>query len=213
MTRSYMRLNPDDWKALLGLYQTGVNTCEDLAARYGVSTSAIMTRARSAGVTRRSSFKAASYGIAAAASALTKLPPLIDDSTIEGRIRATTEAAYIGSLSIQRMLDASIAAFTVPTTSNEGAATIRALDQAASVLDRLHKTRRVALRMDTVNSNADTILPELPIRQMSNREHEALRAEQAREDQDTGTTTGVDASANLDVKLAEDDRLAEGCDA
>ena len=217
-TRKYTRLDADSWKALLGLYATGVNTVEELAARYDVSTSAIMQRARLAGITRRASFRAsvgtATAGIAAAASGATSLAPIADKATAEERITATNDAAYLGALAIQRMLDASIAAFTMPTSSVEAAALIRALDQAAAVQERVNKIRRTVLRLDRENMNSDVILPELPIREMTAEEYLALRAEQAREDQAHSVASlDRDLGALTTGELIElDDRVAEGCD-
>ena len=61
------------------------------------------------------------------------------------------------------MLDASLAAMTMPTSPNEVAASVRMLDQTAAVAERINKVRRTVLRMDRENQNSHVILPELPI--------------------------------------------------
>lgn len=161
----------------------------------------------------------ATAGIAAAsgaALALSASDALSDPGTTEGRIKATIDAAYLGSLAIQRLLEASIAAFTVPTNPTEAAATIRALEQAAATQHKVDAIRRRLLRLEKENQNADVILPVLPIRQMTNAEVEALRLEQRQFDDrplfDMNASSGSqvdDAPLDLDEV---DDRLAEGCD-
>ena len=219
MPRQYTRLSRDEWKALLGLYQTGINTVEELAQRYKVSTSSIAQRARSAGIVRRAQFSG-SAGIATATTATAALAlPVADDGTTEQRIRLTNDTAFLTSLQIQRILEASIAALTVPSNPVEAAATVRALEQASAVLDKLNRVRRCVLRLDKGgNENADAILPELPIRDMTTEEVRALRAQQEREDAEFSTGKGMSHGSDgtlapLLVELEkDDDRIAEGCE-
>ena len=218
MPRQYTRLSHDEWKALLGLYQTGINTVEELAERYKVSSSSIAQKARAAGVVRQARFTAAA-GIASATSALATLAlPAIDHTSTQDRIKASNDAAYSGCLMIQRVLEASIAALAIPATPTDAAVTIRSLEQAAAVQERVNKVRRVVLRMDKENGNADAILPELPIRDMTTAEVRARRAEQERQDREvgigrSGLDVGDEDSAPLPVEVEkEDDRIAEGCE-
>ncbi len=226
-SRKYTVLGADDWKCIIELYQTGVNTLSELSARFDVSIRAIQNRARSAGATRRAAFKpaalsAAKAGVAAlspfvaAAPSGKRLTPEQRTVIHEDRIEATNEAAYMGALNLQRLLNMAMAAMPTPTTAAEGAALIRAIDQAAVAQERINKIRRTVLRLDQENQFSDVILPELPIREMSAAEYEALRADQAREDRAHGIAA---LDRDLDTFVTDemlthppDDRVAEGCE-
>ena len=147
-----------------------------------MSTSSITAKARAAGIIRLAKFSATA-GIATALGATATLPILVaatsGGTSHDERTRATNDVAYLGALAIQRVLDAAVAAFTMPTSAGEAAATLRALEQAASVQERINKVRRTVLRLDRENSNSDAVLPELPIRTMADAEIAALQAEQA----------------------------------
>ena len=64
----------------------------------------------------------------------------------------------------------------------EVAATVRCADTAATAMDRCNKVRRQVLRHDQNNTNADFVLHEWPITEMSALEMEAVRAEQTRDE-------------------------------
>ncbi|NPD68712.1 hypothetical protein HN018_13125 [Lichenicola cladoniae] len=187
MARRYTKLTKDEWSCIIDRYASGVTTIPELSARYSVSTSSIAQKVRAAGKVRTASFKPGA-GIAAAAAAVAGIklapePPIgagkPTTAETEARIIATNAAALSGALMIQRMLQASLAVMTLPTTPHDVAATVRMLDQAATVAERVNKIRRTVLRMDRENSQSDAILPELPIRDMTTLETKSLRLEQA----------------------------------
>lgn len=219
MARRYTRLSKDEWDCLIDLYKTGVSTIPDLAVRYGVSTSSITQRVRSAGVKRLASFSPTT-GIAAAASAIAgitlELPPPIGTGKpttedTERRVIETNNAALHGAMMIQKLLEVSLAAMVMPTNPVEIAATVRMLDQAAAVQERVNKVRRVVLRMDGFNQNADVVLPELPIRDMTSAEYKQIRLEQEKYD---GLPTGIDAfdAQDLEDEPEPDDVVEDGDD-
>ena len=193
MTRRYTRLTPDEWNCLIDLYATGVATIPALADRYSVSTSSITQKVRAAGKTRTVSFGA---GIATATSAVSaiagiKLDPIAPignrkptTEETEARVIATNAAALHGAMMGEQLVYIAFAALAAspPTTLNDVSALSRVLEKLTAAHERAINIRRKALRMDRENSNSDAILPELPIRTMTDAEVRAIRVEQAIQD-------------------------------
>ena len=193
--RRYTKLSVDEWNTITETYQSGISTLQEIADKYNVSIGAILSQAKARGIARRGAFPAgaaikALAGGASASVAAALIPPTPHASckptaaSQEERIRATNDDGYNDAVAIQRLLRLAIAALPAPTTQQEAAATIRAADMAVTALDRANRVRRAILRLDRDNVDADIVLPELPITEMTDAEVTQMREAQEREDRE-----------------------------
>jgi hypothetical protein len=129
--------------------------------------------------------------------------------TAEDRIRATNDDVYADALAIQFLIRLAVAALPQPTNAQEAAATVRAADMAVTALDRCNRIRRTVLRLDKENHDADVVLPNLPITEMTDLETAAMRADQARDDRELGITTPAGYGEEEDGMPIDDDDVVD----
>ncbi len=184
--RRYSRPTPEVWAEATNLFLSGAATLAELATRFGVSTRAIQIHAarRRAASSKAAPPPATFTGIAATASALHK-------ATHAECIEETKASAYANAVTLQTVIGQALAALG-GDTSIPPTARLRACDQAAVALERTHKIRRTVLGMSREDDVADRPLPELPIRVLTNREVEAIRATQVAEDQCSESDLSID---------------------
>ena len=207
--RPYRKLCASDYDSICSIYETGSSTLKEISQKYGISIGSILNQAKARGVSRRGTFPATTtLASASKASAALVIPSTTASATAAEKIRATNDDAYNDAVAIQHLIRASIGALQCPTTAQEAAATVRAADLAVTALDRCNRIRRAVLRLDKENHQADLVLPDLPIYEMTNLECEAMRAEQEAEDRQHGI-----GGADTSPALSDDDPAYDSADA
>lgn len=196
--RRYRRLTGPEEAELRSLWESGSFTMDDLAGRLGMS-----RRGVQAALDRLGARKGAT---APAASLLrpVKAKPCIPPADPEERARDAKAAVYANAVRLEAL------AMQAAEDASQlgGIAALRAIDLAASVLARTRVVRWASLGLDGRTPAEASELPELPIRQLSDEETEAIRAAQAAEDEAMGLSHDQDEAAP-----DADDVVEEGCEA
>ena len=172
--RTYTRLSDEDWRRITDLYSAGGLTLAEIATRHGVSIRAIQIHLDKA--------KPAVPTPSAPMARLRLLAPsVLTPATHAHCITETKASAYADAAALQALLVDALATIKA-STDLPATACVRACDQAAVALERLHKIRRMALGIGKEDDVAERPLPELPIRELTDREVEAIRNRQEAED-------------------------------
>jgi hypothetical protein len=168
---------PERAAEIVALWETGSVTHDDLASRFGMSRRGVQELLRRAGAVKGAKARA----LASAATAHVLATALPSPTDLAERIREVKARAYENASTIERAI---MAAVTGPTVA-EAAPALRALDLAASALERVRRAQWAALSVEAQVNDGEA-LPELPIRVMSPEEVAAIRDRHAREDGDGG---------------------------
>ena len=174
--RTYIRLSEEEWQRVTDLYSAGGLTLAETATRYGVSIRAIQIHLDKA--------KPATPAPSASAP-MPRLrllaPSVLTPATHVHCIKETKASAYADAAALQALLVDALATIKA-STDLPATACVRACDQAAVALERIHKIRRMALGIGKEDDVAERPLPELPIRELTAREVEVIRNRQEAED-------------------------------
>ena len=197
--RTYTRLSDEDWQRVVDLYSAGGLTLAEIATRYGVSIRAIQIYIDKA--------KPATPAPSASApmARLRLLTPSVLTPTTHARcITETKASAYADAAALQALLVDALATIKA-TTGLPATACVRACDQAAVALERIHKIRRMALGIGKEDDVAERPLPELPIRELTAREVEAIRNRQEAEDSEYDALPSLPDEQDADCHDEADD--------
>lgn len=192
--RRYRRLTGPEEIELRSLWEGGSFTMDDLAGRLGMS-----RRGVQAALDRLGARKGAT---APAASLLrpVRAKPCTPPADPEERARDAKAAVYANAVRLEAL------AMQAAEDASElgGIAALRAIDLAASVLARTRVARWASLGLDGKTPAEASELPELPVRQLTDEETEAIRAAQAAEDEAFGVTYDQDEAAQDDADIVEE---------
>lgn len=199
--RRYRRLLPAQEAELRALWEAGATTAEELAAKFGMS-----RRGVQAALARLGARKGAAAGAVAKAvrnRVLAEAVPSHPDLAV--RIRETKDSAYQNAARLEAL---AMQAAEDAAGELTGAAALRALDLAASVLARARNVKWAALGLDGRGA-PDGDPPVLMVRQMTEAEVAEIRAQQEAEDAITRIDGGDDAASAAD-SLPDDVVIEEG---
>ena len=203
--RRYKRLTPTEWAEAEALWKTGGPTLEELAARFAVTVRALQAHFAKHGIRKG----AAAAALASAVEERVLAAALPAEDELSRRIRATKESAYRNAVKIEQLVLGQVEAAQNPGTAMGAVAALRALDLAATALDRTRRSRWAALGLDK-GVPASGELPELPIRDLTEGEVEAIRAQQLAEDAATLGAEGGHADADDVVIEGENEDPSPG---
>jgi len=198
--RSYVTLTKHQWNEILELYGSGGTTAKELSEQYGVSASAISKKAADAGIKRYTRIapitaSGANPSIGAGmAHARFKTPQAklfkpMDTDELRDAITNAKQSTLASADALATILNSAIGSMVQPTTPNEVVQTARTADMLGAALSRVWKIRREVLGVDRENRDADAVLPELPIMEMTELQVKALRERQRQDDGAQGLNT------------------------
>lgn len=189
MARKYKRVTDEQWQEITDKYLLGASA-KELSEEYDVAESTISTRFTRLGISKRlTTALAAPTPIVPAssshsASALPSIPTgtELTAEEVTQRIRTVRQAGYYDALQLQQIIRATISALPTPTSIRESAAIAKTVESLTNSLGKVYRVAEKALQMDRENADADAILPELPIREMTDIEVRIIRHRQELED-------------------------------
>jgi hypothetical protein len=167
---------PERAAEIIALWETGSVTHADLATRFVLSKRGVQELLKRSGAVKGAKAKA----VASAATARILATALPSPSDLASRIREVKARAYENATAIEHAIMAAIAGANIA----EAAPALRALDLAASALERARRAQWAALSVEAQINEGDA-LPELPIRMMTPEEVAAIRDRQAEEEKES----------------------------
>ncbi|MBS0994719.1 hypothetical protein [Gluconobacter cerinus] len=221
MGRSYVKRSDEEWREILHLYSIG-STINSLVKKYGVSESAITKHAKEAGIRKTVRLKphrpkaptGTPIPVISTASPSVRTRPLDADETI-----AAITSAKLSTLAradaISRLIDETTIALVAASACTEPSITARTLDMLTGSLSRLWQIQRSVLAVDKANASIDQVLPQLPIREMTDIEVKRIRWKQEQEAQgaefdDEGNLI-TDQEPLFDDSVSDDNERIEEC--
>ena len=172
--RRYKRLTPAEWAEAEALWKTGGPTLEELSARFAVTVRGLQAHFAKHKVQKG----AAAAALAGAVEERVLAAALSAGDALSRRILDTKESAYRNAVAIERLVLGQVEAAQNPGTAMGAIAALRALDLAATALDRTRRSRWAALGLDKgVPASGD-----LPTCALTDEGGEAIRARQLAED-------------------------------
>jgi len=199
--RSYVTLTKQQWNEILELYGSGGTTAKELSEQYGVSASAISKKAADAGIkryTRIAPITPASGANPSTGAGLAharfktpqaKLFKPMNTDELRDAITNAKQSTLASADALATILNSAIGSMVQPTTPNEVVQTARTADMLGAALSRVWKIRREVLGVDRENRDADAVLPDLPIMEMTELQVKALRRRQRQDDGVQGLNT------------------------
>jgi hypothetical protein len=195
------RPTPKQWVQAETLWEMGDATLEGLAAKLGVSESAVSKHMARAGVVRCSkSAKVKARVVDEVAKAAAE-----DAAVYAGRIRETKEDHYKMASGLAKLAWAEIL-----KAKNEGipmsaiAGNLKSLDAAMTVLTKARSERWAILGLDKEGGDDDDGLPELVISELTDDQVKDLRDRDFNEFEELGEVVVEEAGEPSDGEVVED---------
>lgn len=187
--RAYRKLTSGEDAELKAAWEAGASTVADLSTRFGMSARGIQ-----AALVRLVAQKGAGAAMVVRATERIAYPAEISPGDDLGtRAAETRDDTYRDAHILQRL------AMKAATEAAEagGMPALRGLDLAATIVERCRKARWAATGLDKTDLMDASELPELIVRELSDAEVAAMRAEQLDYDQMAGAPI-------LEAMLADD---------
>ena len=176
--RTYVKLSSEEWKEIVMLYSSGTLTLAEISRRFGVSTRNIQIYIDKA---RKQASTPSPSALMKKSMPSAPTPTELTPESHSACMSETRASVYADAVTLQTLLHNALADLEnspeLPFTAR-----VRAFDQAAVALERVHKIRRVVLGMGREDDSTDRPLPELPIRMLTEAEIKTMRKQQTIQD-------------------------------